>query len=129
MKKKIVIAIGIMAIIILGLGGKMYMDEKKFNEDMVKVVYSTEAKKVFEDGLKNLDPKALTDEGVIQSYEIDKESIKHNPMGGVNITLFVNENIDLNINFTLSNSNGTLESGAISYSGILADSLEGNSVE
>lgn len=80
------------------------MDEKKINEEMMNVVFSDEAKRVFENGLKNLDAKALTGKGVINSYEIDKKSIKQNPMGGIDVTLYVNENPELYVFFTLNNT-------------------------
>ncbi|ARM74526.1 hypothetical protein LMxysn_2891 [Listeria monocytogenes] len=104
MKKKWIILLGIVVIIIVGGGVKFYMDKEKMNEEMMKVVYSDEGKQVFEDGLKNLDPKALTDGGVIGTYEIDEKSIKQNPMGGINVTLHVNGDSDLYVFFTLNNT-------------------------
>lgn len=104
MKKKWIIILGIVIIVILGIGVKFYMDEKKLNEEMMNVVFSGEAKRVFENGLKNLDAKALTGKGVINSYEIDKKSIKQNPMGGIDVTLYVNENPELYVFFTLNNT-------------------------
>ncbi|MBC2308214.1 DUF1310 domain-containing protein [Listeria welshimeri] len=104
MKNKWIIILGIVIIVILGIGVKFYMDEKKLNEEMINVVYSDEAKRVFENGLKNLDAKALTGKGVINSYEIDKKSIKQNPMGGIDVTLYVNENPELYVFFTLNNT-------------------------
>ncbi|HDT8938587.1 TPA: DUF1310 domain-containing protein [Listeria monocytogenes] len=104
MKKRWIIVLGITVITILGLGVKFYMDEEKLNKEMINVVFSDEAKRVFENGLKNLDAKALTGEGVINTYEIDKKSIKQNPMGGINVTLYVNENPELYIFFTLNNT-------------------------
>ncbi|EGP9129638.1 hypothetical protein BJM27_10440 [Listeria monocytogenes] len=104
MKKKWIIVLGMTVITILGLGVKFYMDEEKLNKEMINVVFSDEAKRVFENGLKNLDAKALTGEGVINTYEIDKKSIKQNPMGGINVTLYVNENPELYVFFTLNNT-------------------------
>ncbi|EKZ4918962.1 DUF1310 domain-containing protein [Listeria monocytogenes] len=104
MKKRWIIVLGITVITILGLGVKFYMVEEKLNKEMINVVFSDEAKRVFENGLKNLDAKALTGEGVINTYEIDKKSIKQNPMGGINVTLYVNENPELYIFFTLNNT-------------------------
>ncbi|MBC2133802.1 DUF1310 domain-containing protein [Listeria innocua] len=105
MKKRWIIVLGFTVITILGLGVKFYMDEEKLNKEMINVVFSDEAKRVFENGLKNLDAKALTGEGVINTYEIDKKSIKQNPMGGINVTLYVNENPELYVFFTLNNTN------------------------
>ncbi|EAG9319981.1 DUF1310 family protein [Listeria monocytogenes] len=104
MKKRWIIVLGITVITILGLGVKFYMDEEKLNKEMINVVFSDKAKRVFENGLKNLDAKALTGEGVINTYEIDKKSIKQNPMGGINVTLYVNENPELYVFFTLNNT-------------------------
>ncbi len=106
MKKKkwwLVPLIGLL--ILLGMGGKLVIDKQKetekLQEEMVKIVKSEEAKQVFEEGLKNLDPKALTPEGVIQSYEIDYDSIEHNPMGGINVTLFINKKNSQDIEFNV----------------------------
>ncbi|MBF2637628.1 DUF1310 domain-containing protein [Listeria welshimeri] len=104
MKKRWIIVLGITVITFLSLGVKFYMDEKKINEEMMNVVFSDEAKRVFENGLKNLDAKALTGKGVINTYEIDKKSIKQNPMGGIDVTLYVNENPELYVFFTLNNT-------------------------
>lgn len=101
MKNKFSILIGIIIIVCLGIGGKIYMDSKSLEEEMLTVVKSEEAKQVFESGLKELDPKALTPEGVIQSYEIDLDSIEHNPMGGINGIITANSNKDLYIYFNL----------------------------
>ncbi|EMQ2588503.1 DUF1310 domain-containing protein [Listeria monocytogenes] len=104
MKKRWIIVLAITVITIFGLGVKFYMDEEELNKEMMNVVYSDEAKRVFENGLKNLDAKALTGEGVINTYEIDKKSIKQNPIGGINVTLYVNENPELYVFFTLNNT-------------------------
>ncbi|EOL43499.1 DUF1310 family protein [Enterococcus caccae] len=129
MKKKLLVVIGIIVIIIIGIGGKVMLDNKKQEDKMIKIVNSQEAKVVFEKTIKNIDPEAFTNDGIIKSYEINEKSIKHNPMGGINVTLNINKSSDLVINFTLDKSNGELESGAISYSGVLADQLEDNKNE
>ncbi|WP_330879104.1 DUF1310 family protein [Carnobacterium maltaromaticum] len=102
----------------VGIGGKIYMDSKKL-EEMVIVVKSEEAKNIFENGLRNLDQKALTPEGVIQSYEIDYDSIEKNPMGGINVTLQANKKNDLYVFFTLNKNSEN----------ILVDDGGGNSSE
>ncbi len=112
LKKKLIIILGVLVTIILVLGVKFYMDEKKLDEEMMEVAYSDEAKEVFEERLANLDPKAFTNEGVIQSYKIDKESIERNPMGGINVTLIINGNSELYVKYTLNNFNGELSGGA-----------------
>ncbi|EQC0675505.1 DUF1310 domain-containing protein [Listeria innocua] len=119
MKKKWIILFGIVIMIIFGLGVKFYMDEEKLNKEMMNVVYSDDAKMVFEVRLKAADADAFTEKGVIQSYEIDKKSIKENPMGGINVTLIINGNPELYIKYTMNNFNGELSGGASVTSGNL----------
>ncbi|MBC1250530.1 DUF1310 family protein [Listeria welshimeri] len=114
------------AILIAGLliGGKVYMDKqqeaKVRQEEMIEVVKSEEAKKVFEEGLKNLDSKALTSEGVIQNYKIDYGSIEQNPMGGIMVDLIINHDSKLKVYNSLNKSQP---------SGRLKNSGGGNSFE
>ncbi|EAF6526846.1 DUF1310 domain-containing protein [Listeria monocytogenes] len=119
MKKRWIILFGIAIMIIFGLGIKFYMDEEKLNKEMMNVVYSDDAKKVFEVRLKAADADAFTEKGVIKSYEIDQKSIKKNPMGGINVTLIINGNSELYIKYTMNNFNGELSGGASVTSGNL----------
>ncbi|EAE4626027.1 DUF1310 family protein [Listeria monocytogenes] len=112
MKKKWIIILGVVIIVIITLGVKFYMDKEKLNKEMMKVIYSDEAKQVFEKRLANLDAKAFTKEGIIQSYEIDEGSIESNPMGGIEVALIINNNPEMNVSYTMSNSNGELSGGA-----------------
>ncbi|EGK1784712.1 DUF1310 domain-containing protein [Listeria monocytogenes] len=123
MKKRWIIVLTITVITIFGLGVKFYMDEEKLNKEMMNVVYSDEAKNAFYKGLKDLDTKAFTEEGVIQSYEIEEKSINHNPMGGINVTVIINENPELYIKYTLDKFNGKLECGSASIAGKLSKLL------
>ncbi|EDN7897503.1 DUF1310 family protein [Listeria monocytogenes] len=124
MKKRWIIVLGMTVMTIFGLGVKFYMDEEKLNKEMKQVVYSDEAKQVFEKWLTNLDAKAFTKEGIIQSYEINKESIERNPMGGINVTLIINKDLEWNVTYTLGKHNGKLDSGGASISKDLTKKLE-----
>ncbi|EMV0460240.1 DUF1310 domain-containing protein [Listeria monocytogenes] len=124
MKKRWVIVLGITVMTILGLGVKFYMDEEKMNKEMMNVVYSDEAKKVFEVRLKAADADVFTEKGVIQSYEIDKKSIKKNPMGGINVTLIINKDLEWYITYTLGKQNDKLDGGGASISKELTKKLE-----
>ncbi|WP_086313787.1 hypothetical protein A5821_001326 [Enterococcus sp. 7F3_DIV0205] len=126
MKKKhrVLLVITIIVLIILTIGGKIYLDEKSFNDEMVKVVKSEEAKKVYEKTIKNNDPKAFTADGIIQSYEIDYDTIKHNPMGGIMFNLIINDNKNLYIHVTLDKeSDGRLRNSSGGPSSELDDLL------
>ncbi|EAF1497543.1 DUF1310 domain-containing protein [Listeria monocytogenes] len=124
MKKRWIILFGIAIMIIFGLGVKFYMDEEKLNKEMKQVVYSDEAKEVFEKRLTNLDAKAFTKEGIIQSYEINKESIERNPMGGINVTLIINKDLEWYITYTLGKQKDKLDGGGASISKELTKKLE-----
>lgn len=124
MKKFLLYAIGIVLLLILVIGGKIYMDHKKMNEDMLKVVKSDEAKKVYREYLTNKDPKAFTDEGLIKSYEIDEKSIEHNPMGGINVVLYINHNTKLDAEIILENGENGLVGGSSSSSAKLNNMIK-----
>ncbi|ALU81143.1 DUF1310 domain-containing protein [Listeria monocytogenes] len=123
MKKRWVIVLGITVMTILGLGVKFYMDEEKLNTEMMNVVCSNEAKEVFNDDIKLIDTKAFTKEGLIQSYEVDKESIEPNPMGGIIVALVINKDSALKLTYTLKKNNEELKSGGASISKELTKQL------
>jgi hypothetical protein len=104
MKKKLLIVIGTIIVIIIVIGGKVMLNNKNQEDKMIEIVNSQEAKEVFENGLKVLDPKAFTENGVIKSYEIDEETIRHNPMGGINGSIYINEDKKLEVLFNLDKS-------------------------
>lgn len=126
---------GLLIILALAIiGGKNYMDNKKeiLHEEMVKIVNSDEARNIFEKELKYIDPKSLTDEGTIKNYSIDYKSIKHNPMGGVDVTLIINKSSDLTLGLNLDKDSGKLESGVVVESKKLVsidDKIQKNKVE
>ncbi|ENI8333732.1 DUF1310 domain-containing protein [Listeria monocytogenes] len=123
MKKRWIILFGIAIMIIFGLGIKFYMDEEKLNTEMMNVVCSNEAKEVFNDDIKLIDTKAFTKEGLIQSYEVDKESIEPNPMGGIIVALVINKDPALKLTYTLKKKNEELKSGGASISKELTKQL------
>lgn len=96
------------------------MDEEKLNKEMINVVYSDEAKEAFDKDLKGMDSKAFTEEGKVHSYEIVRESIRRNPMGGINVELIINE---MDIEYTMDKFNGQLRCGGASISEKLAKLL------
>ncbi|EIK4811959.1 DUF1310 domain-containing protein [Listeria monocytogenes] len=123
MKKRWIILFGIAIMIIFGLGIKFYMDEEKLNTEMMNVVCSNEAKEVFNDDIKLIDTKAFTKEGLIQSYEVDKESIEPNPMGRIIVALVINKDPALKLTYTLKKNNEDLKSGGASISKELTKQL------
>ncbi|MBC1378191.1 DUF1310 domain-containing protein [Listeria innocua] len=122
MKKRWII-LGITVIIIFGLGVKFYMDEEKLNEEMMNVIYSDEAKEAFDKDLKGMDSKAFTEEGKVHSYEIVRESIRRNPMGGINVELIINNDSEMDIEYTMDKFSGQLRCGGASISQKLAKLL------
>ena len=122
-KKSMIILFSILAVIGITIGGcSMHQYQKK--QEMIAIATSDEAKKVYENHMKALDQNALTDDGVIKSYEIDNESLYYNPMGGMEVTVYVNHDKDLEFQFGIIKDNeGILKSSGYIYSGKLAKLL------
>ena len=80
----------IFSLMILGLVvwiGLKIKDYLEFQQEMVRIVHSQEVKKLIVDDLKQ--------KGKIQSYEIDDETIEHNPMGGIMFEVILNGNKEI----------------------------------
>lgn len=77
------------------------LNSRSEQEEMIQIAESKKMKKALEDLLKELDPKALTPEGKIQSYEIQKNKLDYNPMGGLNVYIIINGEEKLYINMTV----------------------------
>lgn len=75
--------------------------------EMIQIVKSEEVKEIVENYLKYLDADALTDKGKIVSYQIDEQSIEHNPMGGIMFTVFLNDDSELYVRMTLEKDHET----------------------
>lgn len=86
---------------------------------------SYRAKELIEKEIRREDPKAFTDEGIIKSYEIDYNSVEHNPMGGFTVTTYMNNDKNLYMRFLFDKDRGYLDIGGGSISGKLSDMLEG----
>ena len=122
-KKSMIILFSILAVIGIAVGGcSMHQYQKK--QEMIAIATSDEARKLYESHMKALDQNALTDYGVIKSYEIDNESLYYNPMGGMEVTVYVNYDKDLEFQFGIIKDNeGILKSSGYIYSGKLAKLL------
>ena len=66
-----------------------------------KIVQSDEVKTIIESNLKQRHKGALEEGNIIQSYEIDKDSISLNPMGGIMFRVFINNNKEMYVNFLI----------------------------
>ncbi|MBY4635385.1 DUF1310 family protein [Streptococcus suis] len=110
MKKVMNIIVGILLVIGIGIGGIGYMQHKE-HEKMVAIATSEEARAVYEKHMKANDPKALTADGVIKTYEIDTNSLKYNPMGGLMVDIYLNGKQNIYISYNLiDNGDGTYHS-------------------
>ena len=110
------IIMGIVAVLILiGLviGGIKIMQQVQYNE-MVNTVKSEEVKNIIENNLKLRHEDALKSGDVIQSYQIDMDSIKHSPMGGIIFKVYINNDKQLYVHFLI---NKDLNSGKLVHEG------------
>ncbi|MGX7102363.1 DUF1310 family protein [Gemella sanguinis] len=113
MKKFLVATITSILLLIGFVVGNIYYEKYKIEH----IVKSDKAKTAVENMLKKIENKALTPEGKIKSYKIDYSKVKKNPMGGINISIIVNDNEEMIVNTTLEkNSRGEyiIDSTAIS---------------
>lgn len=107
------------------IGFSIYQNQKK--QEMIRIATSKEARKVYEKHMRANDSNALTREGIIQSYEIDTETLEYNPMGGLMVRLYFNNNKELDFHFGLiKNDNGDYETYGYTVSPKLSALLEEN---
>lgn len=90
------------------------LSSRSEKEEMLQIAESKKMKRALEDFLKELDPKALTPEGKIKSYEIQKDRLDYNPMGGLNVYIIINGEEKLYINMTVQEED-TGEYEVVSY--------------
>lgn len=113
LKKIIRVLIGLFVVVGLVVGGYTIMEIVR-NHEMVQIVKRDEVKEIVENYLRYLDNDALTDKGKIVSYQMDEQSIEHNPMGGIMFTVFLNDDSELYVRMTLEKHH---ETGKIQQSG------------
>ena len=101
--------VALLILIGLGLGGIKIMQQVQYNE-MVSTVKSEEVKNIIENNLKLRHASALESGDVIQSYQIDMDSIKHSPMGGIIFKVYINNDKQLYVHFLI---NKDLNSGKL----------------
>lgn len=109
--------IKVLLALLVGVGvivGSYKVMEVVQNNEMNHIVKSEEVKEIVENYLKHLDVDALTDKGKIISYQIDEQSIEHNPMGGIMFTVLLNDDSELYVRMTLEKKH---ETGKIQQSG------------
>ena len=118
-----IILFSILAVIGITIGGcSMHQYQKK--QEMIAIATSDEARKIYEEYMKKKDPKAFTKEGIIRDYVIDNQSLYYNPMGGIEVKTYINNNEKLDIQFGIvRNSEGKLEPSGYTYSGELSKLL------
>lgn len=109
MKKFLVATITGTLLLIGFVVGSTYYEKYKIEH----IVKSDKAKIAVENMLKKIENKALTPEGKIKSYKIDYSKVKKNPMGGINISIIVNDNEEMIVNTTLEKDwRGEYKTGA-----------------
>ena len=90
-------------LVIVGLSVGGYKVMKKVEQDeMVRVVKGEEVKKIIEDNLKLRHKGALEEGNIIQHYDIDINSIFHSPMGGIKFKIYINNDEELYVFFTIN---------------------------
>ena len=124
MKKVLIGILTTIAIIATMIIGKIQMDKYRIKS----IAHGEEGKAAIENMLKIMDEKAFTSEGKIKSYKIDDSYTERNPMGGVNISIVVNDDKEMMINTTLEKylSSEKYEINSKAVSPKLSQELRGN---
>ena len=119
-----IILFSILAVIGIAVGGcSMHQYQQK--QEMISIATSDEARKVYENHMKANDPKALTEDGIIKSYDIDTETLEYNPMGGLMVRIYFNNDKELDFHFGLIKDNsGNYESYGYTVSPKLSSMLK-----
>ena len=105
-----IILASLLVIVGLSVGGYKVMKKAK-QDEMVRIVESEEVKKIIEDNLKLRHKGALEEGNIIQNYDIDINSIFHSPMGGIKFKIYINNDEELYVFFTINKdrSSGKLD--------------------
>ena len=101
LKKLIRVLLAIFVVVGLVVGGYTIMGIVRHNE-MVQIVKSDEVKEIIESNLKQRHKGALEEGNIIQSYEIDNDSIFVSPMGGIKFRVFINNNKEMYVHFLIN---------------------------
>ena len=96
-----IVLASLLVIVGLSIGGYKVM-KKVEQDEMVRVVKGEEVKKIIEDNLKLRHKGALEEGNIIQNYDIDINSIFHSPMGGIKLKIYINNDEELYVFFTIN---------------------------
>ena len=96
-----IVLASLLVIVGLSVGGFKVMKQAEHDE-MVRIVESEEVKKIIEDNLKLRHKGALEEGNIIQNYDIDINSIFHSPMGGIKLKIYINNDEELYVFFTIN---------------------------
>ena len=91
---------------------------------MNKELKKPEVVEVIEEAIKKRDSKAFTEAGKIKTYNVDYDKTYYNPMGGIEVIIYVNGNQNLKLQYTVVKTNNKYEIGSGSGSEELAKLLE-----
>ena len=127
MKKVFVIFLSIITLSsAMFLGGCSMLNSRSEKEEMLQIAEGKKSRRAIEELLRQEDSKALTEEGIIKEYSINKDKLEYNPMGGLIVELIINDDLELTITTTLmEESDGKLEHTGYVISGELAKKLRG----
>ena len=125
--KKILITI-VFILVTTTLGGcSMFKESNEpSHEEMVKIVRSDEVKKLIEGYIiKNDDSYAFTEKGKIKKYTIKEDEIKWNPMGGITVNMYLNDNEKYRYNLILLERNDKIDIDSSTVSKEVQKLIEG----
>ena len=82
--------------------------KQRMNEELKK----PEVVEVIEAAIKKRDSNAFTEAGKIKTYYVDYDKTTYNPMGGIEVLIYVNGNQNLKLQYTVVKTNNKYEIGS-----------------
>ena len=106
--KKVLVLVTLLLGIGIVAGCTNTPSKEKMNEELQK----PEVVEVIEAAIKKRDSKAFTEVGKIKTYNIDYDKTYYNPMGGIEVIIYVNGNQNLKLQYTVVKTNNKYEIGS-----------------
>lgn len=110
--------------ILFGIGIIAGCMNKPSKERMNEELKKPEVVELIEEAIKKRDSKAFTEAGKIKTYNVDYDKTYYNPMGGIEVIIYVNGNQNLKLQYTVVKTSNKYEIGSGSGSEELAKLLK-----
>lgn len=121
--------LALLTLVLLVLMGLAFIHFRQ-KQDMVFKAESYAAREVYTAHIISADPLSFTEVGVIKEYQVDRDSLSYTDTEELMVTIIVNQDQELSIDFELSDQgDGTYSANYFDISPKLMEKLEAEVVE